>query len=148
MQNQSQQAHYQPDTSLRAPRYHPTKKFNIVVYGVEELPAKTNRSKRQQHDLEKVVIVLKTIENSIEDEAIRDVRRLGMYEEVREHPRPILVEFVRSMDVSRILEKNSGGKLSKQVVPYFIPEEMKMKRKSRKDVESQDSTSDYDTHIM
>ena len=152
MEVQDQRVHMHPDTSKKVPRHQSQKKFKIIVNGVEEQRAHTDRSKRQKQDLERVVEVLKIIEESIEDGAIRDLHRLGEYNtEVHKRPRPILVELVRSIDVSKILEKNSKGKISKQVTPYFTPKEVvdryAKRRKKHQAAESEgreDSMSDQD----
>ena len=44
---------------------NPDKKFNIVIYGIDECPRGTNRSERLKSDLSKLVSVMSGINSNI-----------------------------------------------------------------------------------
>ena len=54
------------------------KKFNIVdvIYGIEEYPKGTTRSKRLDSDLSKVFLVVRVINSKIHSQAIKDCMTL------------------------------------------------------------------------
>jgi len=103
--------------------YHHDRKFNVIVYGIDECPKGTPKHARSESDLRSVISVLSKVDNSVESLSIRDVYRLGRYNSNPTHPRPILVKFIRAADVSSILSKK--GSLSHPLVvkPDLSPEE-------------------------
>ena len=70
-----------------------TKKFNMVLYGVDECPSGTSRSARLAADLESVVSVCATIDSTFQAQALKECFRLGKYNPAHDKPRPILVKF-------------------------------------------------------
>ena len=99
------------------------KKFNIVVYGLEE-PAKcTPRFSRIKQDFESVTTTLKAVHDSLSALVIRDCIRLGQYNP--EKRRPVLVKFSRSCDVTYILSKrrNLASLPGIQIEPELSPKE-------------------------
>jgi len=103
--------------------YHHDRKFNVIVYGIDECPKGTPKHARSESDLRSVISVLSKVDNSVESQSIRDVYRLGRYNSNPTHPRPVLVKFIRAADVSSILSKK--GSLSHPLVvkPDLSPEE-------------------------
>lgn len=81
------------------------RKFNIVIFGIEECPTGTPKHARVQKDLDAVVCILNEIDQLITHQSLRDARRLGKYKE--SNHRPILVQFTRVSDVTLILSQRS-----------------------------------------
>ena len=116
--------HSKPEMTTPAQTlYHHDRKFNVIVYGIDECPKGTPKHARSESDLRSVISVLSKVDNSVESQSIRDVYRLGRYNSNPTHPRPILVKFIRAADVSSILSKK--GSLSHPLVvkPDLSPEE-------------------------
>ena len=97
----------------------PDKKYNVVVYGVEECPPGMSKTARFESDLSNVVKVLSSINSSIEPTSVKDCYRLGKYSPSSSRPRPVLVKFIRISDVTSTLSKR--GNLSR---PYVIKLDM------------------------
>ena len=57
----------------------PDKKFNIVLYGVDECAPGMSRSARQESDLSTVAAVLSSLDSSISSQSITDCLRLGKF---------------------------------------------------------------------
>jgi len=81
------------------------RKYNVVIYGINECDRGTNKSERQSHDLHHVSTIACEGDNSISPLSIRDLLRLGKYREQANKPRPILVKLNRTVDVSILLLK-------------------------------------------
>ena len=98
-------------------------KFNIVVFGIDECPIGTNRLVRHNSDLNIVASITTFMVTNINANSISDCFRLGKFNPERQHPRPILVKFIRSSDVQSVL--SNRGKLSKpiSIKPYMSPED-------------------------
>lgn len=96
--------HLTPDTH-RTTEFHHDKKFNVVLYGVEECPPRTSKADRFESDLASVVSVLSTIDSNIQPQSIKDCYWLGKFSPQETRPRPILVRMIRISDVSKILSK-------------------------------------------
>ena len=105
---------------------NPDKKFNVVLYGVEECPSGMSISARFESDLSSAVKVFSSIHNSIEPQSIKDCFRLGKFSPGSSRPRPILVKFIRIWDVTGILTKRSN--LSS---PYVIKPDMPHEQRVR-----------------
>lgn len=90
------------------------RKFNIVLFGVDECPKGTRKVDREKSDLNNITGVLTGLDNSVQPQAIRDTIRLGKYNPSG-RPRPLLVTLNRSSDVNTILSKRSQVKS-----PYVI----------------------------
>ena len=81
----------------------PDRKFNVVLFGIPECPEGMPRHARLQSDTKHVLSALPTTEPKIDSSSIRDLQRLGKFQPSRSRPRPLLVKFIRSSDVSSIL---------------------------------------------
>jgi len=81
------------------------RKFNVVIYGINEYPKGTPRHERSGLDLSSVARIITKVINPL---SIRDLHRLGKYQEKSRHPRPILTRFNRAIDVSLLLSKPSS----------------------------------------
>jgi len=68
------------------------RKFNVVVYGIQEC-AKRPQRMRLNHDLDKIKSIITEGENSVSPLSIRDLSRLGKYNENSKNPCPILVKL-------------------------------------------------------
>ena len=96
-----------PTTRLPSVTSLPDKKFNVVVYGIPESPPNTDRPSHQKHDVEHVLKSLSDIDDEIKSSAFKDIYRLGKFRDNRTKPRPLLVKFLRSIDISNVLRNKS-----------------------------------------
>ena len=79
------------------------RKYNIILYGLQECPKGTNRTLRTKKELEKVTEVFAKIDKDVGPQSIRDCFRLGKYKEPQDRPRPVLIKMNRSIDVISLL---------------------------------------------
>ena len=84
------------------------KRFNVVLYGINETSKATSRSERQKHDLDNLLAVLSDIDSSFTSASIKDFHRLGKFKENSTHPRSILVKFLRAFEASLVLSKKGS----------------------------------------
>ena len=84
---------------------NPDRKYNIVVYGIDECPKGLSKSDRFNYELTNVISTMSKIDSSINSQSIKDCFRLGKFIVQQKQPRPILVKFIRVTDVSSILSK-------------------------------------------
>ena len=101
------------------------KKFSIIAYGVSECPEGTSKPDQSSHDFGEVASFLWKVDSSIQPQSIKDMHRLGKYHHERLRPRPILVKFLRSADVSKVLAKRSFIQPPYSVKPYLSKEEQR-----------------------
>ena len=83
------------------------RKFNIIVFGIEESACGTSRGCRQSEDILNVPKVLSDLDSSISPLSIKDSFRLGKFVPNSVRPRPLMVKFIRSTDASSVLSKSS-----------------------------------------
>ena len=95
-------------------------RFNVVIYGIEECPKGTARHKCSGLDLSNVV---KLVDENINPLSIRDLHRLGKYQDNSTRPRPILTKFNRAIDVSLLLSKTGSLPNGIRIKPDMTPEE-------------------------
>ena len=81
------------------------RKFNVVIYGINECNKGTPRNERLNHDLDKVTSIITQGDNSVSPLSIRDLLRLGKYRDQSKTSRPILVKLNRTIDVTTLLIK-------------------------------------------
>jgi len=103
-------------------------KFNVVIYGIDECPKGTPRHERSGLDLSNVaqIITKVAIDESINPLSIRDLHRLGKYQEKSRRPRPILTRFNRVIDVSLLLSKSSSFPIGIRIKPDMTPDEQQI----------------------
>ena len=100
------------------------RKYNVVVYGIQECPSGTVKSERNKHDVNKVLSVFSKLDNDIQSFSIKDSLRLGKYKANSQHPRPILAKLNRAMDASSILSKRADLPTGITIKPDMsIPEQ-------------------------
>ena len=98
--------------ALPKPRPKPSsiisdKRYNVILYGIEESPANTYRADRQKYDLGKILNIMSDIDSSITSASIKDFYRLGKFNHGNNHrPRPILIKFLRAFDATLVLNSN------------------------------------------
>lgn len=80
---------------------HTDRRFNLVIFGIEECPSKTPRHVRLQQDLDSAADILNSIAPQITSQSVRDSRRLGKYSDQRS--RALLVQLTRATDVFSVL---------------------------------------------
>lgn len=105
------------------PNDHHDRKFNVVVYGIKECPKGTTKHARLESDLNSVVTVLSQADDKIQSQSIKDVYRLGKFNPVAIHPRPILVKFVRVADAASVLSKKGSLNHPHFIKPDLTPQE-------------------------
>ena len=116
-----------PKVTKTSPNYSSERKFNIVLYGVEESPLNTPRSERTQADLSRILQVLHNLDENTQASSIKDHYRLGKYNNAkRQKPRPILLKFLRSSDVLNILLKKADLPSPFSIKPDMSPEEQQI----------------------
>ena len=102
------------------------RKYNVVLYGIDECPNGTSKSQRLEREVGSAVSVLSGLDKSITPHSIKDIFRLGKYSNVRKHPRPLLIKFIRVADASSILSKRGSSHGSRIVIkPDMSPTERK-----------------------
>ena len=72
---------------------------------MEECRAGLSRAARLESDLSSVVNIFSGLDSSIQHQSIKDCYRLGKFSRGAARPRPILVKFVRVVDVAKIIFK-------------------------------------------
>lgn len=113
----SNQAHDKPNNAIsknqtvnppKAPQMVSDKRFNVVVYGIEESPPNTSKETRQNQDLENLLSVLSNIDPSLNSSCIQDFFRLGKFSTSNSRPRPLLVKFLRIFEANLVLSKRTS----------------------------------------
>ena len=99
------------------------RKFNIVIFAIEECRQGAKRPERLAFDLSKVESVLVDVDGSLKSSSIKDCYHLGKYSADQERSRPLLVKFVRIEDVSKVLAKRWAAKSPIVVKPDMTREE-------------------------
>ena len=99
------------------------KKYNVVLFGVDECNVGISRHDRFHSDLSNVAEVLSEVDDTIQKQSIKDCFRLGKFNASPRRPRPILVKFIRSVDASSILSKRASLKPPFIVKPDLSREE-------------------------
>jgi len=95
------------------------RKFNVVIYGIQECDKGTPRHERLNYDVDKVTPIVTQGENSISPLSIF---RLGKYRDSSK-PRPILVKLNRTIDVSLLLSKAKSLPKDIRIKPDMTREE-------------------------
>ena len=113
---------FDTESSIR----HKDRKLNLVVFGIDESPSNTPRLDRLKNDLDHLVATFNAIEAPIEVHTIKDFHCLGKYTPTQPRPRPILVKFLRAIDVATILSKRGTLKASLFIKQDLSPEEKKL----------------------
>ena len=105
------------------------KKFNAVLYGVQECSSSMSKSARFESDLTSIVNILSSLDSSIQSQSIKDCYRLGKFSTGASRPRPLLIKFVRVADVTSILSKKRN--LSN---PYSLKPDMSSEQRLQESV--------------
>ena len=84
------------------PHINEDRKFNAVIYGIEECPQKTPRDVHQRTDLDALNGAFHDAKIQVDDRSIKDFFRLGKFKPSYTKPRPILVKFLRSNDAEKV----------------------------------------------
>ena len=98
------------------------------MYGVAENPQNTNRQLRMKKDMENVMEALSAPDIDIEPSDIKDLYRLGKYDQKSERPRPLLVKFLRSNTAIDILSSKSKLEAPIYIKPDLTPQERQKER--------------------
>ena len=86
------------------------RKFNVVVFGVKEMPSGSSRFARNKHDFSKLSAIFSDLERDTDHAtSIRDCRRLGKYVKDVSSSRPLLVTLNSTADVRSILFKHNNS---------------------------------------
>lgn len=104
-----------------------SRKYNIVVSGIAEAAKGTRRPDRLSQDKERAVAALSPLCPSLSLHSIRDVSRLGKYQESRN--RPILLQFYSLGDVSVVLGNRSRLSSSPIFIRPDLPPSLRAARK-------------------
>ena len=131
------------DAAAARPNNHLDRKYNVIVYGVNECPKGTTKHARLESDLNGAVTVLSKLDNHVQNQSLKDVYRLGKFNPVAIHPRPLLVKFIRATDVVSVLSKK--GSLS---YPLFIKPDLSPQEKQRDSILLKERWSLVQTGIL
>ena len=102
------------------------RKFNIVLYGMDECPKGTPKSNRLEEDLKNALSVILEVDQSITSHSIRGIHRLGKYSVEARKSRPLLVKFIRATDASSVLSKRRSSIGASVIIkPDMSPSERK-----------------------
>ena len=99
------------------------KKFNIIVYDIEDSSQGTNKYLLTQNDLNNLLVAFSDLNTTVDSNAIKDLFRQGKYKSDNSKPRPLLVKFLRVTDVTSILKSKIKLKSPVYVKPDLSPEE-------------------------
>jgi len=98
-----------PSVPVTTTKPDTARKFNIILFGLDECSKGTKKMEREKSDISNVSTVLTDLDDSIQSHAIRDTIRLGKYNPSG-RPRPLLVTLNRSSDVNIIQSKRAQVK--------------------------------------
>lgn len=116
------------ESSRSSPSLDMGRKYNVIVFGVDESPNGTSRADRQSKELNTVASVFSSVDSSITPLAIRDMFRLGKYNNDHSRSRPILVKLIRAADASSIIIKSRNLEPPYSVKPDRSVEERKKEK--------------------
>ena len=85
------------------------RKFNVVIFGLNESPKGTVRQTRVMNDYKSAAATLNFLDSNLDTHSIRDCIRLGKYSDGRK--RPLLVRLIKSCEAMHALSQ--AHKLSK-----------------------------------
>ena len=121
---ETNQSHSIPVKSPSVPSPNSTdRKFNIIMYGIKESPPKTSKANHLDHDLQCIVNAFAEVEHTVDTSSIRDCFRLGKFKHDTQCPRPILIKFLRSTEVTMALSKLAAFRAPVAIKPDLTPEE-------------------------
>ena len=81
------------------------RKYNLVLYGIGESLKDTPRLQRVEHDLGEISKALTSVVPTFNPTSIKDFHRMGKFNPNQSKPRPLLLKFLRSIDVDILLSK-------------------------------------------
>lgn len=102
---------------------HSDRKFNVVMFGIEESAPGSAKLDRMENDLGKLTSIITSLDDSIPPSSIRDHFRLGKFKQDQARPRPILVKLNRTSEVNSILSKKKNLSNSLRIKPDLSPPE-------------------------
>ena len=82
------------------------RKFNLIIYGIDEHPQGMSKWERLASDVNRAADVLSGLDVTVTTQSIRDCFRLGKFNK-DSRPRPLLTKLTRTADVVSILSKRS-----------------------------------------
>ena len=103
------------------------RKFNVVVFGVQEMLSGSSRFARDKHDFSKLSVIFSDLEHDTDhSSSIRVCRHLGKYVKGVSSSRPLLVTLNSMADVrSILLSHNNSSDTSISIKPDLPSEERK-----------------------
>jgi len=101
------------------------RKCNIVVYSINEPAPKTKKQTRLKQDIKGVLKAFAPINDQLDPSAIKDCFRLGKYNTSHTRPRPLMVNFLRTIDATHILSIRTLLQSPVYVKPDLTQEERK-----------------------
>ena len=109
-------------------RHHENRKFNILVFGIQECKQGLHYKQRFASDLHNVSTLFSKSSSKIPSSAIKDCRRLGKFNPDSVRPRPILVRFNTCAAVLDILANRSSFS------PYIIKPDQSPQERTREKI--------------
>ena len=102
------------------------RKFNVVIYGINECPRATPRATRINSDVKSCAEILRQANDDISHHSIRDCLRLGKFNSSSTRPRPILVKLARAIDATMVLYNRSRVSDGIKIKPDMSREEKQL----------------------
>ena len=99
------------------------RRFNVVLFGLEESERGASRHSRLREDMDKVAKLIASIDESLSAASVRDQFRLGKLKANSDRPRPILVKFVRAVDATCLLSRTRDFKKPVFIKPDLSPDQ-------------------------
>ena len=100
------------------------RKFNIVLYGIDECPEGTRKHDRVTQDHKSVVDVITVLDSSLDQHSVRDCFRLGKYSKENHRPRPVLVKLACAQNVTSLLSNRKKLSESQEYNKISIKRDM------------------------
>ena len=106
------------------------RKYNVILYGLDECPKGTPRSTRIENDINKAISILSKADKSITSLSTKDAYRLGRFSSENKKTRPLLVKFICVSDALKVLAMRRSTQVSPIIIkPNMSPEALLLKER-------------------
>ena len=101
------------------------RKFNVIIFGIDEAPAGTPRFSRIKHDSSQITTIINSLDCPDINQSVRDHFRLGKFLSSATRPRPVKVCLTKSSDVATLLLKRNKNLHPVYIHPDRSPDQRK-----------------------
>ena len=120
--------------SHSAPASRSDQEFNIVLHGVQECRQGLSKLARHEEDLKNTISSLSSVVDMVDENSIKYLK-LGKFNLDSQKPRPILVKFIRTRDVVKVLSQASLASKPLVIKPNLSRSQTKGSATSEREVE-------------